>query len=353
MKLLEPLKMGNLTLPNRVFMAPLTRCRAGPNNVPHELNALYYAQRASAGLIITEATQVSPRGVGYPNTPGIHTGSQVEGWKLVTKAVHEKGGRIFLQLWHVGRVSHPSYQPNGDLPISSSAVAIKGNINTPTGKQPYVAPRALELSEIPGVINEYREGAKNAKRAGFDGVEIHGANGYLIDQFIRDGVNIRTDRYGGSLENRARFALEVVDAVTQEWESKRVGIRLSPNGAFNGMSDSDPKGIYGYLLEHLKTRNLGYVHIIDPMENDQHLVPLAFIRTIYTDLIVTNSNYTRETAEAVVQERLADAVAFGKLFLANPDLPERFKKNAALNVPDAKTFYGGGEHGYTDYPSLA
>jgi N-ethylmaleimide reductase len=355
-KLFTPIRVGPFELSNRLVMAPLTRNRAGQKNIPHALNATYYQQRASAGLIVTEATQISPQGVGYPATPGIHSAEQVEGWKQVTSAVHEKGGKIFLQLWHVGRISHPSLQPNGEVPVAPSAIAPKGMAITYEGAKPFVTPRALSLEEIPQIINEYKEAAKNARKAAFDGVEIHGANGYLIDQFIRSGSNKRTDAYGGSVENRGRFALEVVKAVSEVWESNRVGIRFSPSGTFNDMSDENPEETYGYLLNKLNDANLAYVHIVqgspEDVKHGGRIVPPSFFREKYSGRIITNGGYNRERAEGVLQEGLADLVAFGKLFLANPDLPERFKKGAVLNTPDESTFYGGTEKGYTDYPFL-
>lgn len=355
--LFSPIKVGALELPHRITMAPLTRNRANADLAPHAVNALYYAQRSSAALIISEASQVSPSGMGYPFTPGIYSGKQVEGWKLVTKAVHDKGGRIFCQLWHVGRVSHTSLQPNGALPVAPSAIPAQGMAVTLEGMKPFETPRALELSELPGIVADYRKAAENAKAAGFDGVEVHGANGYLLDQFLRDGSNKRSDAYGGSAQNRARLMLEVIDAAISVWGAGRVGLRLSPNGGFNGMSDSKPLETYGYLLGELNKRGLAYLHFLEPMEDDLKrgaaVVPLRFFRENYKGILMTNSLYTKEKAEKVVAEGQADLVSFGRLFIANPDLPERFKNSADLNAPDVATFYGGTEKGYTDYPSLS
>lgn len=352
--LLTPYKLGNLELPNRIVMAPLTRNRAGKGNVPGALNATYYAQRASAGLIVAEATQVSPQGQGYPSTPGIHSAEQVEGWKLVTDAVHQQGGRIFLQLWHVGRVSHPDLQPDGALPVAPSAIAPKGEASTYEGPKPFVTPRALETSEIPEIIEQYRKGAENALAAGFDGVEVHGANGYLLDQFLRDGTNHRTDEYGGSIENRARLLLEVTEAVTGVWGTNRVGVRLSPSGTFNDMHDSNPLATFSYVTEALNRFGLAYLHIIEVNEADLRHggteVPTRPLRDRFTGTLMVNGGYNRDRANAVLTQGEADLVSFGTLFLANPDLPQRFAKNGPLNPPDPATFYGGGEKGYTDYP---
>jgi N-ethylmaleimide reductase len=355
--LFTKLSIGNLELPNRIVMAPLTRNRAGKGNVPHALNVEYYVQRASAGLIITEATQVSPQGVGYPLTPGIHSAEQIAGWKQVTDAVHEQGGRIFLQLWHVGRISHPSLQPNDELPVAPSAIAPTAGVAlTYEGPKPFVTPRALETDEIPGVVEQFRQGAKNALEAGFDGVEIHGANGYLPDQFLRDGTNKRTDEYGGSIENRARFLLEVTEAVVSVWGGNRVAIRLSPSGTFNDMSDSDAQATFGYVVEALNRFDLAYLHLVEGGEGDLRHggtpVPTSYFRAIYKGNLLVNGNYDREKGDAVIASGDADFVSFGVKFLANPDLPERLKLNAELNQPDFATFYGGNAKGYTDYPAL-
>ncbi len=351
--LFAPMRLGPYDLRNRMVMAPLTRNRAGVGNVPHALNAVYYGQRASAGLIISEATQVSPQGVGYPGTPGIHSREQVEGWKLVTKAVHGRGGRIFLQLWHVGRISHPSLQPNGELPVGPSAIAPVGDAFTATGLQPFVTPRALETREIPGIVEQYHRGAINALAAGFDGVEVHAANGYLIDQFLRDGTNRRTDRHGGSLENRTRLLLEVANAVVGVWSANRVGVRLSPVSPFNDMIDSSPQQTFGYAAEALNCFGLAYLHVVEMgAEDPRRAFDFTSLRKAFKGAYIANAGYTRERADAVLARGDADLVSFGALFLANPDLPARFAKGAPLNTPDQSTFYGGGEKGYTDYPFL-
>ena len=356
--LFSPYKLGDLELPNRMVMAPLTRNRAGDGNVPGQLNATYYTQRVSAGLIIAEATQVSPEGLGYPATPGIHSAAQVAGWKLVTDAVHQHGGRIFLQLWHVGRISHPDLQPGGALPVAPSAIApTVGQAATYEGMKPFVTPRALETSEIPGIVEQYRQGAKNALEAGFDGVEVHGANGYLLDQFLRDGTNKRTDEYGGSIENRARLLLEVTQAVTEVWGAGRVGVRLSPSGTFNDMHDSDPLATFGYAAEALNRFGLAYLHLIEVVEADLRHggmeVPTSYLRDRFTGTLMVNGGYDLDKSNAVLSSHKADLVAFGTLFIANPDLPQRFALNAPLNPADPSTFYGGGEKGYIDYPFLA
>ena len=356
--LFSPYKLGDLELPNRMVMAPLTRNRAGDGNVPGQLNATYYTQRVSAGLIIAEATQVSPEGLGYPATPGIHSAAQVAGWKLVTDAVHQHGGRIFLQLWHVGRISHPDLQPGGALPVAPSAIApTVGQAATYEGMKPFVTPRALETSEIPGIVEQYRQGAKNALEAGFDGVEVHGANGYLLDQFLRDGTNKRTDEYGGSIENRARLLLEVTQAVTEVWGAGRVGVRLSPSGTFNDMHDSDPLATFGYAAEALNRFGLAYLHLIEVVEADLRHggmeVPTSYLRDRFTGTLIVNGGYDLDKSNAVLSSHKADLVAFGTLFIANPDLPQRFALNAPLNPADPSTFYGGGEKGYIDYPFLA
>jgi N-ethylmaleimide reductase len=357
--LFTPVRAGAFALPNRIVMAPMTRNRAGKGNVPSPLAAEYYRQRATAGLIVTEATQVSPRGVGYPNTPGIHSAEQIEGWRAVTGAVHGAGGRIVLQLWHVGRSSHQLYQPNGDLPVSSSAVAIPGQLHTPEGMKPYPVPRALETSEIPGVVAEYASGAANAKAAGFDGVEIHGANGYLIDQFLRDGVNRRTDAYGGSLENRLRFLREVATAVAAAWEPSRVGVRLSPSGTFNGMSDSDPAATFSAALRELSALKLAYAHVVEPSDADRrHGGPgwkpatARDLRRHFGGTYIAALEMTKEKAAAMIREGQADAAAFARLYISNPDLVERFRRGAPIAPSDSSTYYGGTEKGYTDYPAL-
>jgi N-ethylmaleimide reductase len=356
--LFSPIQLGALALPNRIFMAPLTRCRASEGHVPSDLNAEYYAQRATAGLIISEATSVSPTGYGYPATPGIHTAEQVEGWEKVTSAVHAKGGHIYLQLWHVGRISHPVFQRDDALPVAPSAVKPKGQVFTGAGMEDYVTPRALELSEIPGIIAEYVHGATLAKEAGFDGVEIHNANGYLLDQFLRDRTNQRSDSYGGSVANRARLTLEVTEAVTGVWGADRVGIRLSPGGVFNDMSDSNPLETFGHVLRELGRFGLAYAHITQVTAQDiahgaKDGVGPRELRPFWKGNIVSAGGFTKETGNRAIAEGWADAIAFGVPFLSNPDLPERLCKDASLNQPDEASFYGGMEKGYTDYPFLA
>jgi N-ethylmaleimide reductase len=364
--LFSPLHVGAHLLRHRIVMAPLTRMRASlPGNIPNEMNARYYAQRAGAGgLLVTEATQISQRGQGYPATPGIHSPEQVAGWRLVTEAVHDKGALIFLQLWHVGRISHSSHQPDGGLPIAPSPVKPAGNAFTASWKrEEFETPREIGLDEIPLLVNEYREAARNALAAGFDGVELHGANGYLIDQFLRDGTNKRTDRYGGSFENRARFLFEVLDAVGEVFGMDRVGIRLSPLGTFNDMRDSDPVGMFGYVLRALAQRSIAYVHLIEARADergadetavlDSGAAPTAALfRPFYSGTLIGAGGFTRESAKEAIAAGTVDAVAFGKLFIANPDLPVRFRINSDLNRYDHDTFYGGGRKGYTDYPTL-
>ncbi len=353
--LFTPIRLGPYELRSRIAMAPLTRNRAGAGNVPRAMNVEYYSQRASAALIITEATQISPQGVGYPNTPGIHTREQRDGWRRVTEAVHGHRGRIFLQLWHVGRISHPSLQPGGALPVAPSAITPDGEAVTYEGLQPFVTPRALETSEIQGIIAQYRSAAHNALEAGFDGVEIHSANGYLLDQFLRDGTNHRTDAYGGSIENRARLLLDVTEVVTGVWGADRVGIRVSPVNPFNSMSDSQPDATFGYVAEELYKRGLAYLHVVEgsigSVASTQRFDKRR-LRDRFRGTYIANSGYDRERAGAALDAGDADLVAFGMLFLANPDLPIRFQRNAPLNTPDPATFYGGDERGYTDYPFL-
>jgi N-ethylmaleimide reductase len=354
--LLSPAKLGPLELPNRVVMAPMTRSRANnPERAPFELHAEYYRQRASAGLIVGEATSVSPQGVGYVDTPGIWSNAQVEGWKKVTSAVHAAGGHIFLQLWHVGRVSHRAFQKDGALPVSSSAVGFEGMTYLPDYTQAaYEVPRALETNEIAGIVSDFAEGARRAKAAGFDGVEIHGANSYLIDQFLRNGVNHRTDEYGGTIENRARFALEVVDAVVAEWGPGRVALRISPTSPWNGMSDTDPVALYTYLSNELNKRELAFVHVTEGLNNDPKVLRVTpTIRATYKGTLVVNGGYTLDRAEQAVAAGDGDFVAFGVPYISNSDLVERFATGSPLNAPDQATFYGGAEKGYTDYPTLA
>ena len=353
--LFSPFKLGPLTLPSRIVMAPMTRSRAAAGNVPTELFAVYYSQRAAAGLIISEATQVTPAGQGYVRTPGIHSDEQVAGWRQVTDAVHRAGGRIFLQLWHVGRISHTSFQPGGGAPVAPSAITAKGMSFTAQGPAPFSPPRALQRDEIPQVVAQYADGARRALAAGFDGVELHGANGYLIDQFLRDGSNHRTDEYGGTVAGRARFLLEVTEAVTGVWGSERVGVRLSPRVAFNDMSDSDPAAIFGHVAGELRGR-VAYLHIIEgvrgPMASaESRLAPL--LRERFAGPLILNGGYDRDAAEAALAAGEAELISFGAPYLANPDLPTRFLAGAPLNAPDQATLYSEGPRGYIDYPALA
>ncbi|MEO6848854.1 MAG: alkene reductase [Chthoniobacterales bacterium] len=347
--LFDPLRVGDLELPNRIIMAPLTRCRASEGRVPNALMQEYYVQRASAGMIITEATIVSPMGAGYPNTPGIWSKEQVQGWSHITKGVHEAGGRILLQLWHVGRVSHPSYL-HGALPIAPSAIAPEGHVSLLRPMQSFVTPRALETHEIPRIIEEFRQGAKNAKEAGFDGVEIHGANGYLLDQFLQDKSNHRTDDYGGSLENRARLMLEVTDAVTGVWGASRTGVHLAPRGDAYSMSDSDPESTFRYVARELGKRNLAFLCAREGLEPAPRLGPL--LKKEFGGIFIANEKFTQKSGQQLLDAGEADAVAFGQFFIANPDLVLRFKKGAPLNNPDPVTFYPLHEKGYVDYPAL-
>ncbi|MEA3026952.1 MAG: N-ethylmaleimide reductase [Alphaproteobacteria bacterium] len=358
--LFSSLRLGELELPNRMVMAPMTRSRALGGNVPNPIAATYYAQRASAGLIVTEATQVSPQGVGYIRTPGIHSAEQVAGWRTITDAVHRVGGTIFAQLWHVGRVSHPDFH-DGALPVAPSALPVDGEAFTPQGKVKIVTPRALETNEIPGIVGQFRKGAENAKAAGFDGVEIHGANGYLLDQFLRDGSNHRTDAYGGSLPNRVRFPLEVAEAVAGVWGAERVGYRIAPYFAMYSMSDSNPIETFSYLTERLSELGLGYLHVLEavggPMATPASTVrALPILRQKFNGAVIVNGGYDLDTGNAVIARGEADLVAFGVPFLANPDLPVRFRRRAPLNKPDQATFYAaetGDEKGYIDYPAMA
>ena len=351
------LEIGNLSIPNRVVMAPLTRRRATSDHIPTPIMATYYRQRASAGLLISEATPVSPQAVGYMNVPGIWNLQQAEGWKPVTRAVHEAGGRIFMQLWHVGRISHSLLQPDKVLPVSASAISAGEIINTPEGHKKMEVPRALESDEIQGIVNDFAEGAKRAIEAGFDGVEIHGANGYLIDQFLHSSSNARTDEYGGSIENRARFLFEVVEAVVKAVGSEKTGIRLSPSNIKNGMDDTDPSGLYTYVISKLNDYGLSYLHLVEPMlplDAHPHMIKevTKFFRPVWKGPLITAGNYTPEKGEAAVEQGIADLVAYGRLYISNPDLPERMANKAPLNEPDTTTFYAGGEKGYTDYPVL-
>jgi len=355
--LFTPVLFGAIEAPNRIVMAPLTRMRAGPGRVPTPLMAEYYAQRSAAGLIINEATAISQQGTGCPNSPGIYTKEQIVGWHKVTEAVHQAGGRIFLQLWHMGRISHPSFQPAGGLPVAPSAIAPRiGQVLTEKGMQPYVTPRALKLEELPSVVAQYAAAAERAKMAGFDGVEIHNANGYLLDQFLRDGTNQRTDEYGGPVRNRARLTLEVVAAVTKVWGADRVGIRFSPGGVFNDMQDSNPRATFGHVLHELNRFKLAYAHLIVSTEDDlKHgavPVPLMALRKEFQGPLIIANGFNRATGTQALAEDLADAIAFGRFFIANPDLPQRLRLNVPLNPLDEATLYGGAETGYTDYPAL-
>jgi N-ethylmaleimide reductase len=361
--LFESIRVGALNLPNRVIMAPLTRMRSKPGNIPWELNGIYYAQRAGAGLIISEATQVCQEGQGYPSTPGIHSEEQVQGWEKVTEVVHKSGGRIFLQIWHVGRISHRSHQPGGGLPVAPSAIKPSGGTYSADWKQvAFETPRALETVEIPALVEQFKRGAINAKNAGFDGVEVHGANGYLLDQFLQDGSNQRKDQYGGSVENRARLFLEVVDAAISVWGNERVGVRLSPYGQFNDMKDSDPVKLFTYVLNQLSNRAIAYVHLIEPratnaggMDDNIEGAPdtAKIFRAAFQGVLISAGGYGREDAIRAVESGTADAIAFGRHYISNPDLVERLKVNAPFNKYDRNTFYGGAEKGYTDYPTLS
>ncbi|MFG1265999.1 alkene reductase [Xanthobacter aminoxidans] len=354
--LFEPFRLGNLTLPNRIVMAPLTRNRAAAGFVPGDLAPQYYAQRADAGLLVTEASQISQQGQGYQDTPGIYSDAQVAGWKKVTDAVHAKGGRIFIQLWHVGRVSHTSLQPNGGAPVAPSALTAASKTFVNNGFAETSAPRALELSEIPGIVADYRRAAANAIKAGFDGVEVHGANGYLIDQFLKDGSNHRTDAYGGSIENRARFLLEVMDAVIAEIGAARTGLRLSPVSPANGISESNPQALFNHVIDELEKRHPVYIHVVEGATGGPRDVAPDFsfeeLRKRYSGAWMVNNGYNLALANAVLAQGKADLVAFGKPFISNPDLVERLRRDAPLNELDQNTLYGGGAKGYVDYPTL-
>jgi N-ethylmaleimide reductase len=354
--LFSPYQLGDLALPNRIVMAPMTRSRAEEGNVPGPMAVTYYVQRASAGLIITEGSQVSPQGVGYVRTPGIHSAEQVAGWRKVTDAVRRAGGRIFIQLWHVGRVSHPDFL-GGALPGAPSALPVEGYVHTPEGKKQIPVPRALETDEVPDIIRQFRQGAENAKAAGFDGVEIHGANGYLLDQFLRSGSNKRTDQYGGSLENRARLPLEVTKAVIGVWGGDRVGYRISPHFGAHSISDANPRETFSYFTKELNKTGLGYLHLIESIGGRFGVAPPEArmgtdLRRIFERTFILNGGYDLSTGNEAIARGEADLIAFGVPFLANPDLPERLRQNAPLNEPDMATFYLGEAKGYTDYPSL-
>lgn len=354
-RLFDSFKLGKLTLPNRLAMAPLTRNRALAGLVPSPLAVEYYGQRASAGLLISEATQVSQQGQGYQDTPGIYSKEQVAGWRKVTDHVHERGGRIFLQAWHVGRISHTSLQPNGGAPVAPSAIRANTKTFVNNAFTEVSEPRALELSEIPGIIDSYKRGAANAIEAGFDGVEVHGANGYLLDQFARDGTNKRTDAYGGSIENRAKLMLEVSQAIVGEIGAERTGIRISPVTPANDTSDSNPQPLFDYIVDHLSAMKLVYIHVIEGATGGpRDIAPFDYgsLRKRFKGAYIANNGYNFELANKVLAADAADLIAFGKPFIANPDLVERLKKGAPLNEPDKATFYGGGAKGYTDYPTL-
>jgi len=348
--LFTPLEVGSLALKNRVAMAPLTRSRAGSGNVPTQLSALYYAQRASAGLIIAEATQISPDGQGYISTPGIHSKEQIEGWKCVTKAVHISGAPMVLQLWHVGRISHPFFQPGGAAPVAPSAIKPKVQAFTAEGFRPIPTPRALETSEIPDIVERYAQAAGNAMAAGFDGVEVHAANGYLIDQFLRDQTNKRTDRYGGSIENRSSFLLQVVDAVTAAVGSERTGVRISPQNGQNDISDSNPQALFNHVAEQLSKKGLAYLHIIEGDTGGVPVPPFDYkkLKDLFGGPIIANNGFDKVRANKALAEGRADLIAFGKPFISNPDL----FLDAPLMPTNRETFYGGTEQGYTDYSTL-
>ncbi len=349
--LFTPVTLGNLTLKNRIVMAPMTRNRAAEDNVPQAMNVEYYRQRASAGLIITEASQVSPEGVGYPGTPGIYSEAQVTGWQKVTDAVHDEGGHIYLQLWYCGRISHPDLLPDNQTPVAPSAIKPEGEAITFEGMKAFVEPHALEIDEIKSIVNQYKHAAHMAKQAGFDGVEIHAANGYLIDQFLRDGSNKRTDKYGGNKENRMRLLNEVIDVVLETWDSKSVGIRLTPENSFNDMSDSNPQAHFNYFIKQLNKRKLAYIHLLEgDMMGAARTVNYRALRETYKGSYMANNGYDKDRAQTAITKGDCDLVAFGVPFLANPDLVHRYKKSLPLNEADQNTFYGGDETGYTDYP---
>ncbi|MDY6857822.1 MAG: alkene reductase [Pseudomonadota bacterium] len=356
-KLFTPFTAGEIELRNRVVMAPLTRNRADPaTDAPTDMHVTYYTQRAGAGLIITEASQISPEGKGYLATPGIYSDAQIAGWKAVTDAVHEKGGRMVIQLWHVGRVSHCSLQPDGGQPVAPSAIAAEAMTYTEEGFVPTSEPRALALDEIPRIVEDYRKAAAAARAAGFDGVEVHGANGYLLDQFMRDGSNTRDDAYGGSIENRTRLLFEVLDAVTGELGGGRVGLRLSPFSKSNGISESDPMTLFTHVVKGLNRYGLAYLHMVEGQTGGSRELDagnsIDTLRGLFEGAYMANNGYDRDLAVRAVEEGKADLVAFGRPFIANPDLVERLKQDAPLNPLRQELLYGGGAEGYTDYPSL-
>lgn len=350
--LFSPIKIGTSDLRNRIVMAPLTRNRAGEGNVPNALNATYYGQRASAGLIISEATQISLQAVGYPGTPGIHNPAQIDGWKGITEVVHEKSGCIFNQLWHVGRISHPTLQPDGQLPVAPSAIKPAGETVTYEGMQAFVEPRALSKDELPGIVSDYVNAARNAMAAGFDGVEIHSANGYLLDQFLRDGTNHRGDEYGGSIENRLRLLKEVVAAVCKEIGSDKTAVRISPENSFNDMQDSQPQALFNAVTEMLNQYQLAYLHVLEgDMMTQSRVLDYQKIKDRFDGPYMANSGYDLEKAQQAIRAGRADLVSFGMPYISNPDLVERFRSDIALAEPDQSTLYGGDETGYTDYPT--
>ncbi len=356
-KLLSPVQMGSLSLPNRVVLAPLTRSRAGEKRIPNDLMATYYVQRASAGLMITEATVISPQGNGWLNSPGIYTEEQVQGWKKIVEAVHAKGGHIVLQLWHTGRASHSSFQEDEKLPVAPSAIAIQGDgLHTPIGKQPYQTPRALETEEISGIVQDYCSAAEGAKRAGFDGIEIHAANGYLIDEFLQSKTNQRQDRYGGSKENRFQFLKEIVEAILTVWEAGLVGVRISPNGVFNDMGSPDYRESFLYYAQQLNSYNLAYLHILDGLGFGFHQLgtpmTLGEFRQVFDGSLIGNCGYTQETAEKAIKDGEADLIAFGRSYISNPDLVERFANDWPLNpMSDMASWYSLEAEGYIDFPT--
>ncbi|MEO3435374.1 alkene reductase [Inquilinus sp. CAU 1745] len=355
--LFDPIRLGDLELPNRVVMAPLTRNRAlADGDVPHALNAEYYAQRAGAGLLVSEGSQISPEGKGYAWTPGIHSAAQVEGWRKITDAVHARGGRIFIQLWHVGRVSHTSLQPDGQAPVGPSAIAAETRTFDGKGFVETSTPRALEMGEIARIVEDYRKAAENARDAGFDGVELHAANGYLIDQFLRDGSNRREDAYGGPVENRVRLLGEVLAALTDIWPASRVGIRFSPFSNANGVEDSAPMATFSHAIRKANEFGLGYLHLVEGQTGGPRDLPegadIGALRRLFDGIYMANNGYDRDLALRTVESGEADLIAFGKAFIANPDLVTRLRKAAPLNAPEKETFYGGGAEGYTDYPTL-
>jgi len=347
-KLFESFQLGNRTLKNRIVMAPMTRSRAGPDRIPNLLMSEYYEQRATAGLILTEATVISPKAVGYPNTPGIWPQAQVEGWKLITKKVHDRGGIIFCQLWHVGRISDPSFL-NGETPVAPSAIAPDGMMTLVKPEKKFVTPRALSLTEISGIIADYKRAAENAKAAGFDGVEIHGANGYLPDQFLQSTSNHRTDQYGGSIQNRARFLLEVVDAAISVWGSISVGVHLSPRCDANFIGDANPKETFGYVASELKKREVAFIFLREKQGTD-YLTP--YLKETFGGTVIANEGLTPELAASLLTHGIADLTSFGMLYISNPDLVERIKQQLPLNKVNPSTIYADGAVGYTDYPSL-